>query len=94
MYARVAVHRDWAACRAVLDGEKDPHARRYFALTTKATRSLYDARFAPGDVFVFGCETTVMSPLVVCSSRETSALRRRLSWVSSAPFGVPVVPDV
>ena len=24
----------------------------------------------------------------------TSALRRRLAWVSSAPFGVPVVPDV
>ena len=26
--------------------------------------------------------------------RRTSALRRRLSCVSSAPFGVPVVPDV
>ena len=26
--------------------------------------------------------------------RETSELRRRLSWVSSAPLGVPVVPDV
>jgi tRNA (cytidine/uridine-2'-O-)-methyltransferase len=86
-YARVAVHGDWAACRAALEREKDPHAcgligqfgrcaaprggagtlgrpfgatwtRRYFALTTKATRSLYDAQFVPGDVFVFGRETT------------------------------------
>ena len=29
------------------------------------------------------------------SSREaTSALRERLGWVSSAPFGLPVVPEV
>ena len=61
-YARVAVHRDWAACRAVLESAR---ARRYFALTTKATRSLYDAQFAPGDVFVFGCETAGLpAPLV------------------------------
>ena len=32
--------------------------RRYFALTTRTTRSLYDARFAQGDVLVFGCETS------------------------------------
>ncbi len=25
---------------------------------------------------------------------ETSALRKRLRWVSSAPFGLPVVPEV
>jgi tRNA (cytidine/uridine-2'-O-)-methyltransferase len=53
-YARVAVHRDWAACRAALATQPD---RRYFALTTAGTRSIYDARFAPGDVLVFGCET-------------------------------------
>lgn len=53
-YARVTVHRDWAACKAALDASR---ARRYFALSTKAGGSLYDARFAPGDVFVFGCET-------------------------------------
>jgi tRNA (cytidine/uridine-2'-O-)-methyltransferase len=61
-YARVAVHGDWAACRA--DLARDP-VRRYFALTTKATRSLYDARFAPGDVFVFGCETAGLPPPIV-----------------------------
>jgi tRNA (cytidine/uridine-2'-O-)-methyltransferase len=89
-YARVAVHRDWATCRAVLEQEEDPHAcgirrcaaprggaralgrpcgatlaRRFFALTTKATRSLYDARFVPGDVFVFGSETAGLPAPVV-----------------------------
>lgn len=67
-YARVAVHRDWPACRAVLDSDR---ARRYFALTTKTTRSLYDARFAPGDVFVFGCETAGLpAPIVAEFSPE------------------------
>jgi tRNA (cytidine/uridine-2'-O-)-methyltransferase len=61
-YARVAVHGDWAACRAVLERG---HARRYFALTTKATRSLYDAQFLPGDVFVFGCETAGLPAPIV-----------------------------
>jgi tRNA (cytidine/uridine-2'-O-)-methyltransferase len=54
-YARVAVHRDWAACRTAL-GRHD--GRRYFALTTAGTRSIFDARFVPGDVLVFGCETS------------------------------------
>jgi tRNA (cytidine/uridine-2'-O-)-methyltransferase len=61
-YATVAVHRDWPACRAALDRD---HARRYFALTTKSTHSLYDARFSPGDVFVFGCETAGLPAPVV-----------------------------
>jgi tRNA (cytidine/uridine-2'-O-)-methyltransferase len=50
-YARVRVHRDFDACRAALDG------RRWFAFTTSGTGSLYDTRFAAGDVLVFGCET-------------------------------------
>ena len=37
--------------------------------------------------------------VMVCSSSPnnatlTSVLRTRLAWVSSAPFGVPVVPEV
>lgn len=52
-YARVQVHRDWAACRAALDA---PVARRWFAFTTKATRTLHENAFAPGDVLVFGRE--------------------------------------
>ena len=54
-YARVTVHRDFAACRAALSSGPE---RRWFALTTRGARSLYAARFAPGDVFVFGCETS------------------------------------
>jgi len=53
-YARVRVHRDFAACRAAIDGDAP---RRWYAFTTAAAASLYDARFRPGDVLVFGCET-------------------------------------
>src|SRR3954470_14578347 len=53
-YARVRIHRDYAACRAMLDATP---GRRWFALTTSSTRSLYDARFRQGDVLVFGRET-------------------------------------
>jgi tRNA (cytidine/uridine-2'-O-)-methyltransferase len=61
-YARVAVHPDWPTCRAALQRDQ---ARRYFALTTKATHSLYDARFVPGDVLVFGCETAGLPAPIV-----------------------------
>jgi len=53
-YAQVAVHRDWATCQAALNQQ---HPRRFFALTTKGSRSLFSARFEPRDVFVFGRET-------------------------------------
>ncbi len=53
-YASVRVHRDFAACRAAIDGDA---ARRWFAFTTAGQTSLYDARFRAGDVLVFGCET-------------------------------------
>jgi tRNA (cytidine/uridine-2'-O-)-methyltransferase len=53
-YARMQVHRDFAACRAALAGPQ----RRWFAFTTAGTVSAYDARFVPGDVLVFGCETS------------------------------------
>jgi len=52
-YARVRVHRDWQACCEELGARMS----RAFALTSRAVLSLYDARFAPGDVLVFGCET-------------------------------------
>jgi len=53
-YAQVAVHRDWSTCRAALNRQPP---RRFFALTTKGSRSVYETRFEQGDVFVFGCET-------------------------------------
>ncbi len=54
-YARVTVHADWVACQAALVAEAP---RRFFALTTKGARPLYDVGFQPRDVFVFGCETS------------------------------------
>ena len=47
----VTVHPDLDACLAALAG------RRAFALTTKASASVHDVAFRPGDVFVFGSET-------------------------------------
>ena len=53
-YARVLVHRDFDACHAALETER---TRRWYALSTNAARSLYDARFEPGDALVFGSES-------------------------------------
>jgi len=50
--ARVRVHADWPACL------KELKARRLFALTTKAERSLFEEHFRENDVFVFGPETS------------------------------------
>jgi tRNA (cytidine/uridine-2'-O-)-methyltransferase len=71
-YARVAVHRDWAACRAALD---PACVRRFFALTTAGTRSLYDAQFLPGDVLVFGCETAGLPDAIVTEIPPDARLR-------------------
>ena len=71
-YARVAVHRDWAACRDALDPD---HRRRFFALTTAGTRSLYDAQFLPGDVLVFGCETAGLPDAIVAEFAADTRLR-------------------
>lgn len=51
-YASVRVHADWASCMAFLEN------RRIFALTTRAEKSLFDARFEENDVFLFGSETS------------------------------------
>ena len=53
-YATVHVHRDFNACEEALGG---PLARRWLALTTRASHSLYDMHFVANDVLVFGRET-------------------------------------
>ena len=50
-YASLNVHDDLASC---LDAIGRP---RVFAFTTKGTVAHVDARFAAGDVLLFGCET-------------------------------------
>jgi tRNA (cytidine/uridine-2'-O-)-methyltransferase len=71
-YARVHVHRDLAACRAALDA---PAPRRWFAFTTKATRTLHENAFDPGDVLVFGCETAGLPDAIVASFAPDHRLR-------------------
>ena len=54
-YARVRVHRDFAACREALDREAP---RRWFAFAADGPSSLYSTRFRPKDVLVFGRESS------------------------------------
>ena len=71
-YASVRVHRDFATCRAALD-EKTP--RRWFAFTTSGAASLYDTRFAAGDVLAFGCETSGLPAEVIAQFAPEARLR-------------------
>ncbi|MEO8486239.1 MAG: tRNA (cytidine(34)-2'-O)-methyltransferase [Betaproteobacteria bacterium] len=71
-YARLVVHRDFAACRAALDA---PRPRRWFAFTTRATRTLYEGAFAPRDALVFGCETSGLPDDVLAAFADDRRLR-------------------
>ncbi len=71
-YARVAVHRDFGACRAALDAQAP---RRWFAFTTQAQRSAYDVAYAPGDVLTFGCETAGLPGTVLADFAPAQRLR-------------------
>jgi len=53
-YAEVKVY---ASFSAFVDDAR-PDAERTFALTTRARRNYFDARFRSGDWFVFGAETS------------------------------------
>jgi tRNA (cytidine/uridine-2'-O-)-methyltransferase len=57
-YATMKVHRNWAAFIAA----EAPDPARMFALTTHGSARFADARFHPGDVFVFGPETRGLDP--------------------------------
>jgi len=50
--ANVRVHADWPACRAALAD------RRLFAVSTRGSVSYAETRYAAGDAFVFGAETS------------------------------------
>lgn len=71
-YARVRVHRDFDACREVLDHRT---ARRWFAFTTQAQRSAYDVAYSPGDVLTFGCETKGLPEDIVAQFPPDARLR-------------------
>ena len=68
-YARVQVHRSWAAAREALA------ERRWLAFTTRATRLYTDVRYAQDDVLVFGSETAGLADDVLESFPEESRIR-------------------
>ena len=70
-YAQVRHHASW---QAFLDAEK-PQPGHMFALTTRATRNVFDATFAPGDWLVFGSETKGLSEAVRGSFASTQCLK-------------------
>jgi tRNA (cytidine/uridine-2'-O-)-methyltransferase len=57
-YAKVLRHASW---QAFLESEQPP-PDRLFAMTTRGSGSVYDARFQPGDWLVFGAETRGLAP--------------------------------
>ena len=57
-YAQMQVHKDWAAFLAALQ----PDPARMFAMTTHGSSPFAHCRFQPGDVFVFGSETSGLPP--------------------------------
>ena len=71
-YASVRLHRDFAACRAALATAR---GRRWFAFSTGAEHSLYDARFAPGDALVFGSESRGLPADVLAQFPPEATLR-------------------
>lgn len=69
-YANMKVHKDWDAF--IADTQPDP--ARLFALTTHGSSPFADARFEPGDVFVFGPESRGLAPAL----RETFPPAQRI----------------
>ena len=68
-YASVRVHADWLACFKGFSG------RRMFALTTRATRNVYDEKFLQDDVFVFGSETAGLPEIILQEFKSDRRLR-------------------
>ena len=68
-YAEVLVHDDWAAALACLVGKP------LYALTTRGRHSLFETRFRPGDVLLFGPETRGLPEDILASLPPTQRLR-------------------
>ena len=70
-YAKVLRHADWQAFLAA----ENPPPERMFALTTRATRSVFDTRFISGDWLVYGSETKGLSDDVRASFAADQCLK-------------------
>ncbi len=70
-YAELKRHANWQAFLAT----EQPPALRMFALTTRAARNVYDAKFETGDWLVFGSETKGLADTVRQSFQPDQGLK-------------------
>jgi tRNA (cytidine/uridine-2'-O-)-methyltransferase len=70
-YAAIQRHASWDDFLA----SEQPDPTRRFALTTRGSHSLFEARFQPGDWLVFGSETQGLSEAVRAQFPNTQRLR-------------------
>ncbi len=70
-YATMQVHTGW---QAFLD-KIQPDPTRMFAMTTHGSALFSEARFQPGDFFVFGSETKGMDPALRNAFPATQRIR-------------------
>ena len=70
-YAQMKVHASWDAFLA----DVAPDTGRMFAMTTHGSSPFADARFQPGDVFVFGAETRGLAPALRASFPPAQRIR-------------------
>jgi tRNA (cytidine/uridine-2'-O-)-methyltransferase len=62
----LVVHRDWPAAARALGGESPrPFAQRLRLFTARGGRSLFETRFDPDDVLVFGGESRGLPPEIL-----------------------------
>ncbi|MGZ5032428.1 MAG: tRNA (cytidine(34)-2'-O)-methyltransferase [Usitatibacter sp.] len=67
--ANVRVHPDWDHCTRALAG------RRFFAVSTRADTSYARTSFQPGDVFVFGPETSGLPEEILAALPPENRIR-------------------
>jgi len=70
-YARMHVHPNWQTFIDFLQ----PDPSRLFALTTHGSGLFSEARFLPGDIFIFGSETKGLDPALRHSFPEKQRIR-------------------
>ncbi len=70
-YATVKRHADWATFLA----EQKPPVYRMFALTTRASRNVFEVTFQPSDYLVFGSETKGLSETVRQAFTAATAIK-------------------
>lgn len=70
-YASMKVHKSWEAFLA----DQQPPADRMFALTTHGSGNFAEARFQPGDWFIFGPETRGLPPTLRESFPSSQRIR-------------------